>query len=83
VPLPRWVGAGWNTRGGTSLVLSCTGGAARSRGYKHVARGREREREPVRSLLPPREPPFRMALDLPFIDARRGSRYTIGGVAMR
>jgi hypothetical protein len=44
---------------------------------------REREREPVRSLLPPREPPSRMALDLPFIDARGGSRRTMGGVAMR
>jgi hypothetical protein len=41
----QMVGAGWNTRGGTSLVLSCTRGAARSRGYKHIARGRERERE--------------------------------------
>jgi hypothetical protein len=37
VSLPRWVGVGWNTRGGTSLVLSCTRGAARSRGYKRVA----------------------------------------------
>jgi hypothetical protein len=44
---------------------------------------REREREPVRSLLPRREPPSRMALVLPFIDARRGSRRTMGGVAMR
>jgi hypothetical protein len=44
VPLPRWVGAGWNTRGRTSLVLSCTRGAARIRGYKHVARGRDRVR---------------------------------------
>jgi hypothetical protein len=35
--LPRWVGAGWNTRCGTSIVLSCTRGAARSRGYKRVA----------------------------------------------
>jgi hypothetical protein len=37
VSLPRWVGTGWNTRCGTSLVLSCTRGAARSRGYKRVA----------------------------------------------
>ena len=37
VSLPIWVGAGWNTRCGTSLVLSCTRGAARSRGYKRVA----------------------------------------------
>jgi hypothetical protein len=44
---------------------------------------KEREREPVRPLLPLREPPSRMALDLPFIDARRGSSHTMGGVAMR
>jgi hypothetical protein len=46
---------------------------------------RERESEPVRQLVLPRDPPSsRMkALDLPFIDARRGSRCTIGGVAMR
>jgi hypothetical protein len=43
MPLPRWVGAGWNTRCGASLVLSCTRGATRIRGYKRVARGRERE----------------------------------------
>jgi hypothetical protein len=54
-------------------------GAARSRGYKHVARGRERACSFAPSL---REPPSRMALDLPFIDARRGSRRTMGGVAM-
>jgi hypothetical protein len=52
-------------------------------GVTSMSRGREREREHVRSLLPPREPPSRMALDLPFIDARRGSRRTMGGVAMR
>jgi hypothetical protein len=35
---------------------------------------------------PPRDPPpppRRKALDLPFIDARRRSRCTMGGVAMR
>jgi hypothetical protein len=41
-----------------------------------------REREPV-CLLVPARPPRRKALDLPFIDARRGSRCTMGGVAMR
>jgi hypothetical protein len=55
------------------LVLSRTGGA-RSRGYKR----REREREPVRLLVPPRDLSCRKALDLPFIDARRGSRCTMG-----
>jgi hypothetical protein len=46
---------------------------------------RERESEPVRQLVLPRDPPpSRMkALDLSFIDARRGSRCTMGGVAMR
>jgi hypothetical protein len=31
---------------------------------------------------PTRDPSRRKALDLPFIDARRGSRCTMGGVAM-
>jgi hypothetical protein len=47
---------------------------------------RERESEPVRQLVLPRDPSpsSRMkALDLPFIDARRGSRCTMGGVARR
>jgi hypothetical protein len=43
---------------------------------------REREREPV-CFARPRATPRRKALDLPFIDARRGSRCTMGGVAMR
>jgi hypothetical protein len=45
----------------------------------------ERESEPVRQPVLPRDPPPpRMkALDLPFIDARRGSRCTMGGVARR
>jgi hypothetical protein len=61
------------------LVLSRTGGA-RSRGYKRRTRERERACSFAR---PPRDPPRRKALDLPFIDARRGSRCTMGGVAMR
>jgi hypothetical protein len=66
------------------LVLSCAKvGCACSRGYKR-SRGREREREREReragsSARPPARPPSRMrALDLPFIDARRGSRCTMG-----
>jgi hypothetical protein len=59
------------TQGEMRLVLSRTGGAC-SRGYKR----RERESEPVR-LLVPRATPCRKALDLPFIDARRGSRCTM------
>jgi hypothetical protein len=60
------------TQGEMRLVLSRTGGAC-SRGYKR----RAREREPVR-LLVPRATPRRKALDLPFIDARRGSRCIMG-----
>jgi hypothetical protein len=47
-------------------------------GVTSTSREGEREREPVRLLLPPREPPSRMAMDLAFIDARRGSRRTTG-----
>jgi hypothetical protein len=56
-------------------------GDARSRGYKR----RERENLFVCSspVSPPPPPPRRKALDLPFIDARRESRCTMGGVAMR
>jgi hypothetical protein len=48
-------------------------------GYK---RSRERGREPVRQPALPRGPPCTRALDLPFIDVRRGSRCTMGGVAI-
>jgi hypothetical protein len=42
-------------------------------------RERARESEPVRQLVLPRDPPPSMkALDLPFIDTRRGSRCTMG-----
>jgi hypothetical protein len=51
VPLPKWVGTRWNTRGN---VLSRTGDA-RSRSYKRHAR--ETEREPIRLLVPARPPP--------------------------
>jgi hypothetical protein len=53
-------------------------------GYKR-SRGRERERgrEPYVSARSPAWPTFcTRALDLPFIDVRRGPRCTIGGVAM-
>jgi hypothetical protein len=93
VSQPRWVGARRNTRGKTirgnrGLVLSCAQGrCACSRGYKR-SRGRERERErererdcpPARS--PARPPSRTRALNLPFIDVRRGPRCTMGGVAM-
>jgi hypothetical protein len=65
------------------LVLSCAqGGCACSRGLQAFAR-REREREPVRQLVLSRGHLFRTrALDLPFLDVRRGSRCTMGSVAM-
>jgi hypothetical protein len=67
-------------------VILRQGECAHSKGYKRSReRERERESEPVRQLVLPRDPPFsRMkALDLPFIDGRRGSRCIMGGVAMR
>jgi hypothetical protein len=48
-------------------------------GYK---RSRERERACSSARPPARPPPRTRALDLPFIDVRRGSRCTMGGVAM-
>jgi hypothetical protein len=51
------------------------GGCARSRGYK---RSRERERVSLFSARSSRATPRMKALDLPFIDARRGSRCTMG-----
>jgi hypothetical protein len=50
-------------------------------GYKR-SRGRERERACSSARPPARPPPRTRALDLPFIDVRRGSRYTMGGVAI-
>jgi hypothetical protein len=74
VPLPRWVGAGWNTSGGMGLVLSCTGvlvvgvtSLARE-WERERASSREREREREREgltparLLPPRVRMFHMFL---------------------
>jgi hypothetical protein len=50
-------------------------------GVTSVARERERERERVSLFvcLSPTRPSRRKALDLPFIDARRGSKCTMGG----
>jgi hypothetical protein len=89
VSQPRWVGARRNTRGKTvrgnrGLLLSyAQGGCACIRGLQAFAREREREREPCASARSPTRPPSRTrALDLPFIDVRRGPRCTMGGVAM-
>jgi hypothetical protein len=61
-------------------VIPRQGRCARSRGYK---RSRERERERVSLFVSSfsRATFCMKALDLPFIDARRGSRCTMGGVA--
>jgi hypothetical protein len=89
VSQPRWVGArrrhkGGNRRGETAA--SCcpvpTADALAVGGYKR-SRGRERGRETARPPVLPRGHLSRMrALDLPFIDVRRGSRCTTGGVAV-
>jgi hypothetical protein len=68
------------TQGEMRLVLSRTRGVLVVR-VTSVAR--ERESELVRCSFPRATLPRRKALDLPFIDARRGSRCTMGGVAMR
>jgi hypothetical protein len=83
VPQPRWVGARRNTRRGRNcgFVLSCAqGGCTCSRGLQASARERERGRERAcSSARPPvRPPPRTRALDLPFIDVRRGPRCTMG-----
>jgi hypothetical protein len=71
VPQPRWVGTRRNTKGeNRGSVLSCARVGALAVGVTSV---REGEGES------PARPPSRMrALALPFIDARRGSRCTMG-----
>jgi hypothetical protein len=72
---------GWRKiehKGETRLVLSRTRGVLVV-GVTSVTR--ERVSLFVSSF--PRATPRRKALDLPFIDARRRSRCTMGGVAMR
>ena len=81
VPQPRWVGARQNTKGENhDFVLSCARVGALAVGVTSVREGeRERVCEPVRQPVLPRDHPSRMrALDLPFIDARRGSGCTMG-----
>jgi hypothetical protein len=74
---------GWRKmehKGETRLVLSRTRGVLIV-GVTSVAR--ERVSLFVSSFPRATPPPRRKALDLPFIDARRGSRCTMGGVALR
>jgi hypothetical protein len=64
-----------------AFVLSCAQGrCACIRGLQAFARERERDCPPARS--PARPPSRTRALDIPFIDVRRGPRCTMGGVAM-
>jgi hypothetical protein len=96
VPQPRWVGARRSAKGGRSrretdvkgetrglrVCPAPRSGALAVGGYK---RPRGREREAYASVVPsfPVRPTLcKMALDLPFIGVRRGSRCTMGGVAV-
>jgi hypothetical protein len=92
VPQPRWVGARRSAKGGdrrkkgeTHDLRVCPAprsGVLAVGGYK---RPRGREREAYASVVPsfPARPTFcKRALDLPFIGVRRGSRCTMGGVAV-
>jgi hypothetical protein len=96
VSQPRWVGARRSAKGGRSRREAGVKGETRSLrvcpaprsgalavgGYK---RPRGREREAYASAVPsfPAWPTLcKRALDLPFIGVRRGSRCTMGGVAV-
>jgi hypothetical protein len=84
---PRWVGARRSTKGGrnrrkgkpAAFVLPCAQvGCACSRGLQASA-WESLMRQPV---VPRGQPSCMRALDLPFIGVRRGSRCTMGGVAV-
>jgi hypothetical protein len=96
VPQPRWVGARRSAKGGRSwretgvkgetrglrVCPAPRSGALAVGGYK---RPHGREREAYASAVPsfPARPTLcKRALDLPFICVRRGSRCTMGGVAV-
>jgi hypothetical protein len=65
-----------------AFVLPCAQvGCACSRGVTSVRVG-ESERLCASSRSPRGQPPRKRALDLPFIGVRRGSRCTMGGVAV-
>jgi hypothetical protein len=96
VPQPRWVGAGRSAKGGKSrretgvkgetrglrVCPAPRSGALAVGGYKRP-RGREREAY-VRAVpsFPAWPTLSKRALYLPFIGVRRGSRCTMGGVAV-
>jgi hypothetical protein len=93
VSQPGWVGARRSTKGGkeegdrqkgkpAAFVLSCAQvGCACSRGLQASAWERARDFA-RRTVLPRGQPSRKRALDLPFIGVRRGSRCTMGGVAV-
>jgi hypothetical protein len=89
VSQPRWVGARRNTKGGETAKgnprPSCCpaprADALAVGGYKR-SRGRESESLVRRPVLPRGQPSRTRALDLPFIDVRRGPKCTMGGVAV-
>jgi hypothetical protein len=96
VPQPKWVGARRSTKGGRSRRE--TGVKGGTRGLRICPTPRSgalavgcykrphgREREACASAVPsfPARPTLcKRALDLPFIGVRRGSRCTMGGVAV-
>jgi hypothetical protein len=85
VPQPRWVGARRNTRRGRTSASCCPAPRVDALAIGGYKRSRGREREPVRQPVLPRgqpPPPRTRALDIPFIDVRRGSKCTMGGVAI-
>jgi hypothetical protein len=80
VSQPRWVGARQNTRGSKkgnrgSCCPAPRADALAVGGYK---RSRGRERACPSACSPVRPPSRTRALDLPFIDVRRGPRCTMG-----
>jgi hypothetical protein len=96
VPQPRWVSARWSAKGGSSrretgvkgetrglrVCPAPRSGALAVGGYKRP-RGREREALRERHPVLLRAANLRKrALDLPFIGIRKGSRCTMGGVAV-
>jgi hypothetical protein len=56
VSQPRWVGARWNTRGENAARVILRQGDALAVGVTSVREG-ERESEPVRQPVLPRDPP--------------------------
>jgi hypothetical protein len=95
VPQPRWVGARRSAKGGKpegdrhkrgnprpSCLSHAQVGCACSRGLQASAWEGARGLRTRRHVLPARPTPCKRALDHPFIGVRRGSRCTMGDVAV-